>query len=98
MKIIIFDLYGVVIDPSPFMGLKPIVYEGIPELLRSLHDRGFVLAVNTSCSEKKTVTLLEQFGIKELFDFLGTSDISESKVEKFQIRDYKKWRRGCLYH
>jgi phosphoglycolate phosphatase len=47
-----------------------LVYEGIPELLRSLHGR-VLLAVATSKIATSAVMLLEHLGLAELFDVIS---------------------------
>ncbi len=61
------------------------MYDGIHELLHKLHNEGYIIALNTSAYERNCLPLLENVGITHMFDFLGTADISKSKVEKFQI-------------
>lgn len=64
---------------------KSAMYEGIKELLHKLHNAGYLIALNTSAYERNCLPLLENSGIIHMFDFLGTADISKSKVDKFQI-------------
>lgn len=64
---------------------ESLMYEGIKELLNKLHNEGHTIALNTSAYERNCLPLLENSGITHMFDFLGTADISKSKVEKFQI-------------
>lgn len=47
-----------------------VVYDGIPELLASLHGR-VALAVATSKVRTSAVALLEHFGLAELFDVIS---------------------------
>jgi phosphoglycolate phosphatase len=61
------------------------LYEGIKELLIDLHTAGYILTINTSAYERNCLPLLEQENLLELFDFLATSEVSESKVEKFNM-------------
>jgi len=60
------------------------LYEGIQELLHSLHDKGYVLVVNTSALEKNCLPILEHAGISKLFDFVATKELATTKVEKFR--------------
>lgn len=62
-----------------------LMYDGMKDLLVKLNDEGYLLALNTSAYEITTFPLLEKAGVKDLFDFLGTAEISKSKVEKFNI-------------
>lgn len=62
-----------------------LMYDGTREMLLSLHQDGFILGLNTSAYERNCFPLLEKAEIKKVFDFLGTAEISKSKVEKFNI-------------
>jgi phosphoglycolate phosphatase len=64
-------------------------YPGIPELLRDLHASGILLALNTSGYNNNCIPILEQAGVKAYFDFLGTAEVSKSKVEKFKMIEEK---------
>lgn len=68
---------------------KVPLYEGAKEMLLELHKGGYILALNTSAYEKNSLPLLDRAGITELFDFLGTAEISKSKVDKFKIIEEK---------
>ncbi len=59
------------------------MFEGMKELLAELHEKKYIIILNTSAYERNCIPLLEKAGIKELFDFLGTAEVSKSKVEKF---------------
>lgn len=61
------------------------LYGGILEFLESLHENEYVLALNTSSMERNCMPLLEKDGIRQFFDFLGTKEVSKSKVEKFKL-------------
>lgn len=68
---------------------KMPLYNGVEDFLKHLHSNGYILALNTSAYDRNTVPLLEKAGILEMFDFLGTADISKSKAEKFKIMEEK---------
>jgi phosphoglycolate phosphatase len=68
---------------------KVPMYEGAKELLEELHKEGYILALNTSAYAKNCLPLLERAGITALFDFLGTAEISKSKVDKFKVIEEK---------
>jgi phosphoglycolate phosphatase len=68
---------------------KVPMYEGAKELLETLHKEGYILALNTSAYEKNCLPLLDRAGITALFDFLGTAEISKSKVDKFKVIEEK---------
>ena len=50
------------------------LYDGIEELLISLKDRGFKLAVATNAYRVSTIESLTHFGIYELFDTIACCD------------------------
>lgn len=60
-------------------------FSGMPELIHSLKDSGLILAINTSAGERNCNPLLERAGILPCFDFLATSEVGRSKVEKFKM-------------
>ncbi len=61
------------------------MFPGMYELLTRLRMSGFVIALNTSAKNDNCVPLLEKSGILSMFDYIGTSEISKSKVEKFKL-------------
>lgn len=61
------------------------VHSGMTDLLKSLHNDGYILVVNTSAYEKNCKPLLEYSGILKYFDLVATKEVSNSKVEKFKI-------------
>lgn len=64
---------------------ESLMYEGTRELLIDLKNHGYTLGLNTSASDNNCLPLLKGTNITELFDFLGTAEISKSKVEKFKM-------------
>lgn len=65
--------------------MKCPMYPGIHELLISLSKKGYILTMNTSATDRNCIPLLENVGIKDLFDFIGTKEVSPNKSEKFDI-------------
>ena len=65
------------------------MFEGVKDLLEKLHALGYTLTLNTSGYNRNCLPLLEKHEIKSLFDFIGTAEISKSKVEKFKIIEEK---------
>jgi phosphoglycolate phosphatase len=61
------------------------LFNGVKELLERLHKQGFILVLNTSAVNKNCLPMLENLKIIHLFDFIGSAEISKSKVEKFKI-------------
>ncbi len=64
---------------------KAVLFTGIKNLLEDLHSKGCILVLNTNAYAKNTLPLLENSGIRELFDFIATAEISKDKIEKFKI-------------
>lgn len=64
--------------------LAPL-FVGMQPLLQELKNAGYKLAINTSAYRNNCIPLLEKSGIESLFDYLGTCEVSISKVEKFSI-------------
>ncbi|MBP9772020.1 MAG: HAD family hydrolase [Candidatus Pacebacteria bacterium] len=62
-----------------------LMYPGAQEFLKKFHSEGCVLVLNTSAFDRNCVPLLERAGVKDLFDFLATKEVSKSKVEKFKV-------------
>ena len=65
-------------------GLTPM-FEGIKDLLEELYKDGYILVLNTNAYNQNCLTLLENSGVKNLFDFIATAELTTSKVEKFKI-------------
>ncbi len=63
---------------------ESVMFAGMHDLVKELHEKGYILALNTSAIERTCFPLLEKTGIKELFDFFGTREVATSKVEKFK--------------
>lgn len=61
------------------------LYPGAKELLQKLHAQGHILAINTSAIERNCVPLLEQNGIRNLFDVIMTGEIANSKTIKLNM-------------
>lgn len=72
------------------------IYDGIPELLKSLHEQGFTLGVATLKFEELAKTILEHFGLSLWFtvisgaDHLGSltkADIIDSALDRLEKVD-----------
>jgi phosphoglycolate phosphatase len=61
------------------------LFPGIRELLQSLRDQDFLLAVNTSAYERNALPLLVKNDIFDYFDFVAVFEDSRSKAEKFTM-------------
>ena len=64
------------------------VYEGIPELLKSLKEKGFELIVATSKPEKFSIQILDHFDLSKYFDHICGSNLDESRSKKEEVIEY----------
>ncbi len=64
------------------------VYEGIPEMLEKLKNRGVKLLVATCKAEPYALQILEKFGLMPYFDFAGGADMEGTRSAKAQVIDY----------
>lgn len=62
--------------------LENSVYDGIPELLQSLTDAGFTLAVSTSKPTVSATRILEHFELAPYFAFIGGAALDTSRDSK----------------
>jgi phosphoglycolate phosphatase len=59
---------------------KPVIYEGVEEKLRQLHDAGFKLGIATNGVTSITETMLDGLGIGALFSVIvGADTVERSK-------------------
>ncbi|MEY8336833.1 HAD family hydrolase [Lachnospiraceae bacterium 62-35] len=70
------------------------VYEGIPEMLWILKEKGFRLMVATSKPEVFAVRILEYFGLAQYFEFIGGADLEEIRVRKGDVIRYVMEKMG----
>lgn len=68
--------------------LENQVYDGIPELLRSLKKSGRKLLVATSKPEVYAVQILEHFGLLTYFDLVAGASLDESRNRKEDVIRY----------
>ena len=67
------------------------IYEGIDELLRSLHEGGTLLAIFTGKGKRTARITLEKLGIKQYFDLIVTgNDVTHHKPSADGIRKVLK--------
>lgn len=64
------------------------VYEGIPELLKSLKEAGKTLIVATSKPEDYARQILEHFELARYFDCIAGASMDETRVKKDEVIDY----------
>ncbi len=61
------------------------VYEGIPELLEELENRGARLVIATSKPEPTALTVLEHFGLRRFFAFVGAAEWNGPRSGKAEV-------------
>ena len=64
------------------------VYEGIPNLLRELKSRGFIVAVATSKPTVFAEIIVEHFNLKEYFDIVAGSNLDGTRTSKSEVISY----------
>ena len=68
--------------------LENKVYEGIPELLTRLKEKGKTLIVATSKPEVFTLDILRHFNLLEYFDFVAGATMDNKRTKKSDIIRY----------
>lgn len=78
---------------------KTPMFEGVRELLEKLHDRGYILVLNTNAFERNLFPILENSKIAHFFDFVTTAELSKDKTEKFVLikNKYKADKKDILF-
>jgi phosphoglycolate phosphatase len=66
-------------------GTTVALYDGIHELIQSLHSCNIPMAINTSASEENTYPVLKRHGITSYFEPILTRDQVKSKATKFDM-------------
>ena len=61
------------------------VYEGVPEVLRSIHSSGIPLSLATSKPELPATLILEHFGLASLFDIITGASADEVRSAKADV-------------
>lgn len=61
------------------------VFDGIPELLKDLHEAGKTVILASSKPEVFCKQILEHFGLLQWFDFVAGATFDESRVEKADV-------------
>ena len=64
------------------------VYDGMAELLKSLHSRGYMLAVATSKPEVFARQILEHFALSGYFTYIAGSNLDGTRTKKAEVIDY----------
>jgi phosphoglycolate phosphatase len=61
------------------------VYEGIPDLLKELKNRGFIVAIATSKPTVFAEIIVEHFKLKEHFDIVVGSNLDGTRTSKAEV-------------
>lgn len=61
------------------------VYDGVPGMLAELKSRGKILALATSKPEEFSLRILEHFGLRGYFDFVGAATMDGSRSRKADV-------------
>ena len=61
------------------------VYEGIPELLNTLHKNGVIVALATSKPERFAKMMIEKANLTQYFDFIGGALSDKSRDKKKDV-------------
>ncbi|MBO7582168.1 MAG: HAD family hydrolase [Treponema sp.] len=72
------------------------VYDGIPELLQSLKEKGRHLVVATSKPEEYSIKIIEHFNLSKYFDYVCGSNMDESRSKKEEVIAYALQRCGLV--
>lgn len=70
------------------------VYEGIPELLKELNERGAVLAIASSKPEQFVIDILKHFDLYDYFDVITGSLMNETRTTKEEVLEEAMNRLG----
>lgn len=61
------------------------LYDGIPELIKDLHGDGVTLSTATSKPEFSASRIIEHFGLREYFTFIGAADLAGTRDDKSAV-------------
>lgn len=64
------------------------VYDGIPELLKKLKEKGIKIILSTSKPEEFAASILKHFDILKYFDIVAGSEMNGPRVEKADVIRY----------
>ncbi len=65
--------------------LENEVYEGVPEMLKILKDKGYRLFITTSKPTVYTEAILKHFGLYDLFEFVSGSNLDGTRGTKAEV-------------
>ena len=61
------------------------LYDGVPELIKDLHGEGVTLSTATSKPEFSASRIIEHFGLREYFTFIGAADLAGTRDDKSAV-------------
>lgn len=64
------------------------VFPGVPQMLQTLKQAGFLLCTATSKPTKVVTPILEEQGLAQYFDFIGGASMDESRDTKTEVVRY----------
>ncbi len=64
------------------------VYDGVPQMLSALRERGYRLIVASSKKEESVIRVLDHFDLLKYFDLPGGSDENVNRISKSQVIAY----------
>ena len=82
----VIDVYREYYTPKGLYEVR--VYDGLSEMLSCLRKAEKKIAVASSKPEKFIFELLDRFSLSEYFDFVGGSDMAETRVRKSDVIKY----------
>lgn len=64
------------------------VYDGIPQLLEKLKNKGYILAVATSKPEPFSIRICDKFDLSKYFEKVCGSNLDETRAKKAEVIEY----------
>ena len=64
------------------------MFPGVPQMLQTLKQAGFILCTATSKPTKVVTPILEEKGLAPFFDFIGGASMDESRDTKTEVVRY----------
>jgi len=61
------------------------LYDGVPDLIKELHGEGVTLSTATSKPEFSASRIIEHFGLREYFTFIGAADLAGTRDDKSAV-------------
>ncbi|MED5528661.1 MAG: HAD hydrolase-like protein, partial [Actinomycetota bacterium] len=61
------------------------LYDGVPELIKDLHAEGVTLSTATSKPEFSASRIIEHFGLRQYFTFIGAADLAGTRDDKSAV-------------